>query len=367
MRKVIEDDLGEKLGDVFADFDEEPIAAASIGQVYRATLPRRPRRRRQGPVPGHQQRRAGGHAEPRDDPARHASAIAPGLDAKAVGDEIRERIVEELDYELEAANQRSIARVYRGHPFIVIPEVVTRLIRERVIVSEFVEGGRGFEEIKTLPTRTSATGSARSSSASTSAACSATASSRGDPHPGNYLLLPDDRVAFLDFGLFKRMRPTRSSSSCAASARSSTTTPRGSSGCFAENGFLPDPSRFDARAADRPAARRRRPGGTSSDEDVAAHPEHGQRRSRSRRPTRARATSTRCATRRLPTEHLFARRVEMLTMAVLSSCARRTTGSRSRASGSTATSRAPSSAARKPSSTGGRPPRSRVAAVPSPD
>ena len=76
--------------------------------------------------------------------------IAPGLDAKALGDEIRERIDEELDYELEAQNQRALARIFRGHPFIVVPDVVTALSHERVIVSEFVEG-RGFEEIKQLP------------------------------------------------------------------------------------------------------------------------------------------------------------------------------------------------------------------------
>ena len=68
--------------------------------------------------------------------------MTPGLDVKAVTDEIRLRIDEELDYELEAQNQRSLARVFRGHPFIHVPDVVTRMSRERVIVSEFVEGTR---------------------------------------------------------------------------------------------------------------------------------------------------------------------------------------------------------------------------------
>ena len=52
------------------------------------------------------------------------SAIAPGVDTAAIADEIRERIAEELDYELEASNQRAMARVYRGHPFVVVPDVV---------------------------------------------------------------------------------------------------------------------------------------------------------------------------------------------------------------------------------------------------
>src|ERR1700733_15497763 len=78
---------------------------------------------------------------------RLVKRIAPGLDPKAIGEEIRSRVQEELDYELEAQNQRALARLYRGHPFIVVPDVVTSLSRERVLVTEFVQG-IGFEEIK---------------------------------------------------------------------------------------------------------------------------------------------------------------------------------------------------------------------------
>ena len=60
------------------------------------------------------------------------------------------RIDEELDYELEAQNQRAMARIFRGHPFIVIPDVITSLSRERVMVTEFVSG-TGFEELKSYP------------------------------------------------------------------------------------------------------------------------------------------------------------------------------------------------------------------------
>ena len=75
--------------------------------------------------------------------------LAPGLDAKALAAEMRERIGEELDYELEAQNQRRLARIFRGHPFIVVPEVVSSLSRERVLVSEFVSGA-GFDAIKRM-------------------------------------------------------------------------------------------------------------------------------------------------------------------------------------------------------------------------
>ena len=107
---------------------------------------------------------------------RLAKRITPQMDVKAVTDEIRARIIEELDYELEASNHRTLARLYRGHPFIFIPPVVTEMCRERVIVTEFVEGDR-FEQL-TSGHRKSETGSARSSTASTSARCTATAASR---------------------------------------------------------------------------------------------------------------------------------------------------------------------------------------------
>jgi predicted unusual protein kinase regulating ubiquinone biosynthesis (AarF/ABC1/UbiB family) len=202
MRKVIEEELDEPLEDIFEEFDEEPIAAASIGQVYRAKLPdgRRVAVKVQYP---------GVAAAVRADMQnlglilRLAKRIAPGMDPKAIGSEIRNRIEEELDYELEAQNQRALARIFRGHPFIVIPDVVTSLSRERVLVSEYVHG-TGFEDVKSYPQEERDRFGEilfrfyfgclyRHHQFS------------GDPHPGNSMLLDDGRVAFLDFGLFKRM------------------------------------------------------------------------------------------------------------------------------------------------------------------
>ncbi|WP_249010978.1 AarF/ABC1/UbiB kinase family protein [Conexibacter sp. DBS9H8] len=203
MAKVIESDLGEPISRVFADFNPEPIAAASIGQVYEATLAADGRRvavKVQYP---------GVAAAVRADMKnlgmilRLAKRIAPGMDAQAMGREIQERIFEELDYELEATNQRTLARLHRGHPFFVIPDVIGDLCRERVLVSEFVEG-TGFEALKE---RSQAERNRigemifrfyfgclfRHHQFS------------GDPHPGNSLLLDDGRMAFFDFGLFKSM------------------------------------------------------------------------------------------------------------------------------------------------------------------
>jgi predicted unusual protein kinase regulating ubiquinone biosynthesis (AarF/ABC1/UbiB family) len=129
--------------------------------------------------------------------------MTPSRDVKGLAAEIKERIAEELDYELEAQNQRSLARIYRGHPFIAIPEVVTSLSRERVLVTEYVHGS-GFEQLKERPqAQRDRIGEIvfrfylgclyRHREFS------------GDPHPGNFMLLDDGRVAFLDFGLFKRI------------------------------------------------------------------------------------------------------------------------------------------------------------------
>jgi predicted unusual protein kinase regulating ubiquinone biosynthesis (AarF/ABC1/UbiB family) len=203
MKKVIESELGEPVKDVFEEFDEEPIAAASIGQVYKARL------RDDGREVAVKVQYPGVAAAVRADMQnlglilRLAKRIAPGMDPQAMGKEIRDRIEEELDYELEAQNQRTMARIFRGHPFIVVPDVITSLSREKMMVSEYVHG-TGFEELKGYPQEErDRLGEIlfrfyfgclyRHHQFS------------GDPHPGNSMLLPDGRMAFFDFGLFKRM------------------------------------------------------------------------------------------------------------------------------------------------------------------
>src|SRR5947208_6747424 len=138
VKGVLEKEWGQSPESLFDDFEEDAAAAASIGQVHRATLDGRPVAVKvQYPEIADALEADLGTAAIL---ARLGKAIAPGMDPDLIMAEIRERILEELDYELEAQNQRLFARAYRGHPFAHVPDVVTSLSARRVLVSEWVEG-----------------------------------------------------------------------------------------------------------------------------------------------------------------------------------------------------------------------------------
>ncbi len=149
VRSVLEEEWDDPPEELFEDFEHDAAAAASIGQVHRATLcdGRKVAVKIQYPKIA---RALEADMQNAGMILRLAKAIAPGLDAGAAARELRERVMEELDYEYEAQNQRTFARAYRGHPFIYVPDVITRLSRRRVLVTEWVDG-IGFEEVKRLP------------------------------------------------------------------------------------------------------------------------------------------------------------------------------------------------------------------------
>ncbi len=206
LERLLRTEFGGPLSRVFSEFDKRAFAAASIGQVHRATT-------REGEEVVVKVQYPG-VAEAVETDLRNAmlllplvKRLAPSLDVKALATELRERITEELDYELEAQNQRRIGRLRRGHPFISVPAVNTELSTRRALVSEYVAGER-FEVVRRLdePQRD------RYGEIVFRFYFGLLYRDRvalGDPHPGNYLLRPDGRVGFLDYGLLRDTSATR--------------------------------------------------------------------------------------------------------------------------------------------------------------
>ena len=210
---VIEAELGTPPGHIFAFFSPEPIAAASIGQVHLARLADGTELAIKVQYPG--------VADPiRADLANTdllASVIktglrvlgpnAPRLDPKIVVEEVRERVGEELDYRIEAANQQEFHALYEEHPFIHIPAVHPELSTGRVLAMEYIDAKRWSEA-------TASRDDVRSRWGETIfrfvfASLHRNGLFNADPQPGNYLFHEDGSVTFLDFGCVKRFTAER--------------------------------------------------------------------------------------------------------------------------------------------------------------
>jgi len=237
LEKLLRKELGGPLSDVFSEFDTRAFAAASIGQVHRATT--------LDGAEGVVKVQYPGVAEAVETDLRNAmllvplvKRLAPGLDGKALAAEMRERIGEELDYELEAQNQRRIERLLRGHPFISVPRVYTDLSTRRVLVSEYIEGER-FEAVRR---RDEATRDRYGEIVFRFffGLLYRDRIALGDPHPGNYLLRPDGRVGFLDFGLLRDIDATRIAAEAAIAQAVRDGDADGLKSALVVGGYLPD-------------------------------------------------------------------------------------------------------------------------------
>jgi predicted unusual protein kinase regulating ubiquinone biosynthesis (AarF/ABC1/UbiB family) len=199
--RVLAGDLGDDWKSNFESFDDQPTAAASIGQVHQAVWHdgRKVAVKIQYPGAGKallndftQLARIG----------RLFGLLMPGLDVKPMLDELRDRVAEELDYHLEADAQRQFAKAYRDDPDIFVPDVVTET--DHVLVTEWMDGtplsriisdGSQSERNRAgiLLTRFLFSGPARAGLL------------HADPHPGNFRLLADGRLGVLDFGAVDRL------------------------------------------------------------------------------------------------------------------------------------------------------------------
>ena len=199
---VIKAELGQPPERAFFEFSPEPVAAASIGQVHRAKL-------FDGTPVAVKVQYPGVDVAIRADLDNAfllysaARAIAPGIDPEPVVSELRERMTEELDYRIEAANQEEFRAAYEGHPWVRIPAVHREASTARVLVTEWVSG-RSFYDLLDLP-QADRDRVGEQLFRFWSGSISKMLLFNADPHPGNYFFEEgSDAIWFLDFGLVKR-------------------------------------------------------------------------------------------------------------------------------------------------------------------
>ncbi len=208
VRSALAERLGEDWRELFEEFDEKPAAAASIGQVHRAVWHDGRQVAVKIQYPG------AGDALLSDLTqlgrfARILGPFIPGMDVKPLIEELRDRVVEELDYALEAEAQRAYAEEFRDDPDVLVPDVVCQ--RDEVLITEWLDGtplsqviGGGSQEERDragqLLARFLFSGTAR------------TGLLHADAHPGNFRLVPAEdrpvsawRLGVMDFGAVNRL------------------------------------------------------------------------------------------------------------------------------------------------------------------
>jgi predicted unusual protein kinase regulating ubiquinone biosynthesis (AarF/ABC1/UbiB family) len=201
VHKVLAEDLGPDWRSRFAEFNDQPAAAASIGQVHRAVWHDGREVAVKIQYPGAAKALSNDFTQ-LSRAGRLFGVLMPGLDVKPVLEELRNRVVEELDYRLEAASQQAFADAYAGDPDIAVPQVLTAT--DHVLVSEWMDGtplaaiiSSGTQEERNSTglklVRFLFSGPARAGLL------------HADPHPGNFRLLPDGRLGVLDFGAVDRL------------------------------------------------------------------------------------------------------------------------------------------------------------------
>jgi predicted unusual protein kinase regulating ubiquinone biosynthesis (AarF/ABC1/UbiB family) len=201
VHKALASELGPRWRQRFRELDDTPAAAASIGQVHRAIW-------KDGRDVAVKVQYPGAGAALLSDLnqlGRLASlfrVVQPGLDVKPLVAELRARITEELDYELEAAAQKSFAKAFAGDDEILVPRVVAA--SGKVLVTEWVEGTPLAKVINSGSSQQRDLAGLRLATLHFSAP-TRVGLLHADPHPGNFRLLDDGRLGVLDFGAVARM------------------------------------------------------------------------------------------------------------------------------------------------------------------
>jgi predicted unusual protein kinase regulating ubiquinone biosynthesis (AarF/ABC1/UbiB family) len=202
VHRVLAEELGPRWRTAkFQSFNDSPAAAASIGQVHKAVW-------RDGrEVAVKIQYPGAGKALLSDlnqlaRVARLAGGWIPGMDIKPITDELKSRMSEELDYNLEAANQRTFAKAFRGDPHFSVPDVLVN--SEHVIVSEWMDG-TPLSQIVASGTPAQRNAASERYMQFLLVGPARAGLLHADPHPGNFRLLDDGRLGVIDYGAVNRL------------------------------------------------------------------------------------------------------------------------------------------------------------------
>ncbi|MFV8165813.1 ABC1 kinase family protein [Mycobacterium sp. 134] len=196
VHRVLDAQLGTKWRERFTSFDDTPVASASIGQVHKAVWSDGREVAVKIQYPGADealrtdlktiQRMVGVFKQ-----------LAPGVDIQGIVDELLERTEMELDYRLEADNQRAFAKAYRDDPHFAVPAIVASA--PKVVIAEWMDGIPMSVIIRDgTPEQRDLMGTRLSEL--TFDAPKRLQMMHGDAHPGNFMLLPDGRMGVIDFG-----------------------------------------------------------------------------------------------------------------------------------------------------------------------
>jgi predicted unusual protein kinase regulating ubiquinone biosynthesis (AarF/ABC1/UbiB family) len=202
--EVFRHEFGAEPGEVFATFSTEPAAAASLGQVHLATT-------KDGREVAVKVQYPGIEDAIRSDLAVTTAVrpllplLAPGLDAADALEEMKARLLEECDYLLEAENMDTLADRYQDHPFVTVPRSLPELSTERILTMQRARG-RPFAEVMELP-QAERDRVGEMLFRFYYGSLYRYGFTSADPHPGNYFLMDDGRMAFFDFGLACNLDP----------------------------------------------------------------------------------------------------------------------------------------------------------------
>jgi ubiquinone biosynthesis protein len=207
VQKIIEDELGHPIAELFKEFNGVPLAAASIGQVHYAVLKtgepvaikiQRPNMKGTIETDLEILQDLALLAEQRLDWAAH-------YQIRDIVDELAKSLLEELDYSIEGRNSEKIANQFKNDLGIVIPKVYWEYTTKKVLTMEYVEGIKLNEAEKLKEAGNNPKELAKNVVNSILKQILVEGYFHGDPHPGNVLALPGDDLVFLDFGMVGRL------------------------------------------------------------------------------------------------------------------------------------------------------------------